>query len=395
MNAHYLEWANLLVRWVHMTVGIAWIGASFYFNWLENNLNRKFGLRDELAGNLWAVHGGGFYYLEKYKNAPQEIPPHLHWFKWEAYFTWLSGFLLLCLVYYLSPSSFLLDPAKPNIAGGTAIMIGLGTLIGGWIVYDQLCRSKLILFPRALSAILFCLMAGAAYGLQSVLSARAAYMHIGAMVGTIMAANVFFVIIPSQKAMVDAAKRREPLDPRLGKSALGRSRHNNYLTLPVLFVMISSHFPSTYGSGNGPGILCLLFLIGILVRHYFNIRKESNRAFLILPAAFIAFWTLAALSKPAEESLEAGKATPSFTQVSSIIYTRCSQCHSAMPTDDVFKAPPSGVVYDTPAQIQALAPRIKERSVIQHTMPLGNKTGITEEEREILGRWVDAGAKIN
>ncbi|MDX1479044.1 MAG: urate hydroxylase PuuD, partial [Saprospiraceae bacterium] len=240
-SGHVHEWLNLIVRWMHITFGIAWIGTSFYFVFLENALNRTRNVRPELAGNLWAVHGGGFYYLEKYKLAPATIPRDLHWFKYEAYFTWLSGFCLLAIVYYLDAHSFLIDPAVLPLTSGQAIGISVGSLMTGWIVYDRLCRSRLARNATVFAITGFVLAVGLAMLYTALFNSRAAYLHFGALLGTLMAANVFFVIIPSQKAMVRAAKRGEDLDPDLGKHAGLRSLHNNYLTLPVLFVMISNH----------------------------------------------------------------------------------------------------------------------------------------------------------
>ncbi|HET6722351.1 MAG TPA: urate hydroxylase PuuD, partial [Chitinophagaceae bacterium] len=246
-ESHLMEWLNIIIRVMHFTFGIAWIGASFYFVFLENALNRTENVRDDLAGNLWAVHGGGFYYLEKYKVAPKTIPKHLHWFKYEAYFTWLSGFGLLFVVYYFNTSALLIDKNVLDISSSVAISISIGSFIIAWIIYDLLCKSPLIKKPFLFATLGFALLVGFAYFYTQVFSSRAAYIHFGAMIGSIMVANVFFVIIPSQKAMVRAAKENKPLDPQLGKNALARSLHNNYFTLPVLFVMVSNHFPSTFG----------------------------------------------------------------------------------------------------------------------------------------------------
>src|SRR5689334_8249556 len=233
-EGHLSEWLNIVVRVMHITFGIAWIGASFYFVFLENALNRTENVRDELAGNLWAIHGGGFYYLEKYKVAPKEIPKHLHWFKYEAYFTWLSGLCLLFVVYYFNAKAMMIDTNVLEMSSAAAIAIGIGSFIVAWLIYDLLCKSPLV------KNVLLFSVTGFAFFYSQVFSARAAYIHFGAMLGTLMVANVFFIIIPSQKAMVKAAKEGKPLDPSLGKKALARSLHNNYFTLPVLFVMVSN-----------------------------------------------------------------------------------------------------------------------------------------------------------
>ncbi|HMI79982.1 MAG TPA: urate hydroxylase PuuD, partial [Ferruginibacter sp.] len=246
-EGHLMEWMNIITRLMHITFGIAWIGASFYFVFLENALNRTKDVRDELAGNLWAIHGGGFYYLEKYKVAPKTIPKHLHWFKYEAYFTWVSGFCLLFVVYYFNASALLIDKNILDISPTTGIAIGVGSFIVAWIMYDLLCKTPLVKKGVWFAVIGFIIATGFAYFYSRVFSSRAAYIHFGAMIGSIMVANVFFVIIPAQKAMVKAARQGLPLNPQLGKNALNRSLHNNYFTLPVLFVMISNHFPTTFG----------------------------------------------------------------------------------------------------------------------------------------------------
>ena len=246
MEAHFTEWLNLGVRWIHMITGIAWIGASFYFVWLENNLNRS-NPREGLSGDLWAIHGGGIYHLEKYKLAPPKMPENLHWFKWEAYFTWLSGVALLLVVYYLNPSLYLVKPGV-DLAPAAAIAIGLGSMAASYLIYHVLCDSPLGKRPALLGAVLFVLIIAAAYGFSQIFSGRAAYIHVGAIIGTIMVGNVFFTIMPAQRALVKAIETNTTPDPLLPAKGLLRSRHNNYFTLPVLFIMISNHFPSTYGS---------------------------------------------------------------------------------------------------------------------------------------------------
>ncbi|MEK1906045.1 MAG: urate hydroxylase PuuD, partial [Pseudomonas sp.] len=268
MEAHLIEWLNLVVRWSHMIFGIAWIGASFYFVWLENHLDRS-NPREGLSGDLWAIHGGGIYHLEKYKLAPPQMPQTLHWFKWEAYCTWLSGVALLGVVFYLNPTLYLIAPGS-SLAPAAAIAIGLGSLLLGWLVYDQLCDSPLGRKPLLLGIVLFVLLVAAAWGYSQVFSGRGAYLHVGALIGTIMVGNVFRTIMPAQRALVAAiAAGREP-DPALPAKGLLRSRHNNYFTLPVLFIMISNHFPSTYGSAWNWLLLAAIAALSIGVRHYFN-----------------------------------------------------------------------------------------------------------------------------
>ncbi|WP_238569866.1 urate hydroxylase PuuD, partial [Pseudomonas aeruginosa] len=296
MEAHLIEWLNLLVRWIHMIVGIAWIGASFYFVWLENNLNRS-NPREGLSGDLWAIHGGGIYHLEKYKLAPPKMPENLHWFKWEAYSTWMSGVVLLTIVFYLNPTLYLIAPGS-DLAPAAAIAIGIGSLVCGWFVYTVLCDSALGKTPALLGLVLFVLLVAAAYGLTQVFSGRGAYLHVGAIIGTIMVGNVFRVIMPAQRALVKAIEENREPDPVLPAKGLLRSRHNNYFTLPVLFIMISNHFPSTYGSQYNWLILAAIAVLAVLVRHYFNTRHESNRFAWALPAGALGMIALAFVTTP-------------------------------------------------------------------------------------------------
>lgn len=393
MESHVIEWMNLVVRWMHVVFGIAWIGASFYFVFLENALNRKHGLRDEIAGNLWAVHGGGFYYVEKYKVSPQEIPKDLHWFKYEAYFTWLSGFTLLVIVYYLDAAIYLIDPQVMALTPAQAIGISIGTLLSGWFVYNALCKSFLAKHQVLLSIILLVFITLAAWFLSNVFSSRAAYIHVGAMLGTFMAGNVFRVIIPGQKAMVNAAKEGKPVDGSIGKKALLRSLHNNYFTLPVIFIMISNHFPSTYGSAWNWLILIGLTIASALIKHYLNLKEKGEKSVWILPIGIVLIISLAFITRPQTKSVCKDDKPASFAQVNEIIQKRCVTCHSATPTDDVLKAAPNGIMFDNKETILKLAERINQRAVITKTMPQGNKTGITQEERDVIACWIENGAK--
>jgi uncharacterized membrane protein len=391
-EAHLAEWLNIVVRLMHITFGIAWIGASFYFVFLENALNRTKDVRDDLAGNLWAVHGGGFYYLEKYKVAPQKIPKDLHWFKYEAYFTWLSGFSLLFIVYYFNAKAFLIDPNVLDISPAIGISIGIASLIVGWIIYHLLCKTKLIKHQLAFAAVGLLIATSFAIFYTMVFSGRAAYIHFGAMLGTLMAGNVFFIIIPAQKAMVNAAKQGRPLDPELGKHAGLRSLHNNYLTLPVLFVMISNHFPSTFGNSNSWLMLMIITIGTAGVKHYLNLREKGRLNVYVLPVSILILLAAAFISAPAKDPM-ACKEEVSMNEVNLIVQKRCSSCHSSAPTDDVFKTAPNGVTYDTPADIINMKDNIMQRVVLTKTMPQNNKTGMTEEERNIIRCWIEQGAK--
>ncbi|MCC3157369.1 urate hydroxylase PuuD [Hymenobacter sp. 15J16-1T3B] len=394
-EGHLMEWLNIVVRLMHVTFGIAWIGASFYFVFLENALNRTDNVREELAGNLWAVHGGGFYYLEKYKLAPKEIPKALHWFKYEAYFTWLTGFSLLCVVYYFNPTAMLIDPQVLDISPLAGVGIGIGSFVVAWVLYHLLCRTPLVKNNLAMAALGLLIGTGFAWFYCQVFSARAAYLHFGAMLGTLMVGNVFFIIIPAQKAMVKAATEGLPLNPELGKHAGLRSLHNNYFTLPVLFVMVSNHFPSTFGHSYPWLVLAAIALGTAGIKHWLNLREKHQPSGLVFPLAAGLLLAVAFVTAPKTDSSAAAGCTPnvSMAQVQGIVQQRCLRCHSATPTDDVFKSPPNGVVYDSPQDIIRLKDKIMQRVVVTKTMPQNNKTGMTQEERDLIRCWIEQGAK--
>jgi uncharacterized membrane protein len=392
MEGHVMEWLNIVVRVMHITFGIAWIGASFYFVFLENALNRTENVRDELAGNLWAIHGGGFYYLEKYKTAPKSIPKHLHWFKYEAYFTWVSGFSLMFIVYYFNAKGYLIDTNVFKMSPAAAVTTGIGSFVVAWLLYDIICKTSLVKKGVWFALTGFILACAFAWFYCHIFSARAAYIHFGAMIGTIMVANVFFVIIPSQKAMVKAAREGKPLDPALGKHAGLRSLHNNYLTLPVLFTMVSNHFPSTFGNAYPWIILAAISLGSAGIKHWLNLREQGKYSVWVMPVSVLILLATAYVSAPAKPG--ECKTDIGFTEVNAIIQSRCISCHSAKPTDDVTTAPPNGVTYDTPENIIKLKDKIMQRVVITKTMPQNNKTNMTIEEREIIRCWIEQGATL-
>ncbi|MFM9937674.1 MAG: urate hydroxylase PuuD [Novosphingobium sp.] len=394
MSIDWAEWLNLAIRWFHLTAGIAWIGSSFYFVWLDNHLvPPKSG---EASGEVWSVHGGGFYHKQKYQVAPNQMPEDLHWFKWEAYTTWLTGFSLLVLIYWVGAASFLIDPAKAALSQGAAVGVGAASLVAGWLVYDGLCRSPLGHDNRLLGAVWFALLVTAAYGLDQVFSARGAYLHVGAIIGTTMVGNVFFVIIPNQRKVVAALVAGEVPDPALGKAAKARSLHNNYMTLPVLFIMISPHYAMTFGADRPWLVLALLGLTGVAVRHVFNLRHRgapTGRAMAV--AGVLAFISVTYVSAekatlPAKvASTAAGPAN--WASVQPIFARHCVACHAEKPTSDMVTAPPLGVMLDSYEHARQFAPRVQKVAVDAEIMPLGNTTGMTRAERDALGRWITAG----
>ena len=391
MEAYVIEWLSMLLRWLHLIVGIAWIGASFYFVWLDNSLRPPRDealLRKGVAGELWAVHGGGFYNPQKYLVAPDSLPAELHWFKWEAYSTWLSGMALMTTLYYWQAGSWMLDPARAALTPPQAVALGIACIAGGWLVYDSLCRLLVDRSALVLGAVYFGFVVAVAWGLTHVLSGRAAFLHVGAMIATAMSANVFFRIIPAQKKAVAQMQRGEAPDPALGKLAKQRSVHNNYLTLPVLFCMISNHYAFVYGHDHAWAGLALILLAGALIRHFFN-QRHRGQAQWRYPLAGVALLAVVAVwFAPASGAARAGEPVD-FAQVQQVITARCTACHAQHPR--LVAAAPAGVLLDTPDRIRAMRERIWVQAVQVRAMPLGNITHITEDERELLDRWASRG----
>ena len=393
MEAYISDWLNLLVRWLHMIAGIAWIGSSFYFVWLDNHLQppKADGDRDKgVGGELWSVHGGGFYHAQKYRVAPAALPETLHWFKWEAYTTWLSGMFLLVLVYWLGAGIYLIDPSVASLTPQAAIAISLAFIVVGWLVYDSLCKSRLAGNGGLFAGILLLLAALLAWGLCQVFGGRGAYIHFGAVLGTIMAANVFFVIIPGQRQMVAAAERGEAPDPLPGIRGKQRSVHNTYFTLPVLFTMISNHFAMTYSHEFNWAILIAISLAGALVRVYFVARHSGRASPLPIVAAVVLLMIVAVAIAPRDTAASVDRVD--FGAVRKVVHERCTSCHAASPEHPGFQAPPAGVVLETDSQIRNEALRIHHQTVVTRVMPIGNLTNITEEERSLIDRWYRAGA---
>ncbi len=392
MSAYIIDWLNLLLRWGHLITGIAWIGASFYFIWLDNSLeepsednkDRGFG------GTLSSIHAGGFYEVGKYKLAPKQMPEHLHWFKWEAYSTWITGFLLFTLMFYMGAQAYLLDPSKVELSPIAGIGISLAVLAGGWVIYDLLCKSPLAQNGWALAGVLLGFITLLSWGLDQIFSDRAAYIHIGALIGTCMAANVFFVIMPGQRALVAAVTAGTPPDPKFANASKLRSVHNNYLTLPVLFLMISNHYPMTYGHPQAWAVLLAILLIGAWTRHFFNLRHKGIVKPSILVSSGVAIAILAWMIAPKAPSQPEQSDQVTTAQAVQIVQERCATCHAAKPTDDMFTVAPGGVLLETEAHLKQWAPRILARSVTSHDMPFMNKTQMTDDERAQLGAWIAA-----
>ncbi|GGY82397.1 urate hydroxylase PuuD [Pseudoduganella plicata] len=394
-----LEWLNLLVRWLHIITGIAWIGASFYFVWLDNSI-RPPAPGSDLAkkgvmGELWAVHGGGFYNPQKYLVAPAELPKELHWFKWEAYSTWLSGFALLTIAYYFNAQAMMIDRSVADLTAMQSVGIGLGFLVAGWIVYDLLCRSPLGKHDLWFGIVVFALLVAAAWALTHLLSGRAAYIHVGAMIGTIMVANVAMLIIPGQRKMVAAMQAGGKPDPIHGLRAKQRSVHNNYFTLPVLFIMISNHYAMTYQHAHAWLVLAFIMAAGVFIRHFFNLRHKGRIEWRY-PAIGVALLLAVAVAiAPPRPAATAAAADPAaqFAQVRAIMHERCLSCHSAKPTQPGFATAPAGIAFDTPDQVHQRAAQIHQQVVELKAMPIGNLTNMTDAERATIAAWFAAGAK--
>ena len=396
MDIDWSSWLGLALRWFHLITGIAWIGSSFYFIWLDNSLKPPADDKDKkegVGGELWAVHGGGFYHKKKYQVAPPHMPDDLHWFKWESYATWISGFLLLCLVYYYGASLFLIDRAKMDLHPIDAVLLGLSFIVGGWLVYHNLCKSPLGKDNRVFGVVWFVLMTAAAYALCQIFSGRGAFIHVGAMLGTVMSANVFMVIIPNQKKAVAAMLKGEKPDPALGKTAKQRSLHNNYMTLPVLLVMVSNHYPMLYAVSHNWLVLAGLCAAAWPIREYFNQKHKghTDARYLMAGAAGFVFVMLAASWMQTQAKLEraanAGKIDDKA--VMQVIKTHCTACHAKVPAHETVDAAPLDVALETLADLRQHAPRVKAQAVDADTMPLGNETGMTAEERALLGLWIE------
>jgi uncharacterized membrane protein len=391
VDAYLIDWLDLAFRFLHVIAAIVWIGTSFYFVALDNHL-RPAEDRDDLTGQSWEIHGGGFYRIEKFRVTPPTIPEPLHWYKWEAYTTWLSGFALFVALYYLQPRTYLIDSSVADISPAVAIGVSLALLAAAWLVYDALCRTVGMRSDAALAGCMLVLVAATAYGVSHLLAPRAAYLQVGAMLGTIMVANVFFVIIPAHWELIRAKNAGRDPDPAAGARGKQRSVHNNYLTLPVLFAMLSNHFAFTYTHDDAWLVLVCFMVIGVAIRHFFNLRHQGRNVWAIPVVCALALGGIAIWLRP-PETLAAGPQVP-FSRVSVIVADRCAVCHSMHPTQPGFSSPPKGITFDSPAQIAAQAAAIQQQAVVLKTMPLGNVTHMTQAERNALGTWIIQGANI-
>ena len=392
MDPYINEWLNLVIRFAHLITGIAWVGASFYFVWLDNHLETPPQEKADkgIGGDLWAIHGGGFYEVAKYKLAPPKMPTTLHWFKWEAYTTWITGFLLLSLMFYVGAESYLIDKRVADLTQWQAIGLGLGSIVVGVGIYELLVRTKLRNHGIILGLILFVVATALSYGLTQIFSARGAYMHMGAIIGTIMAGNVFFGIMPSQRALVKAVEEGKAPDPAYGLNAKVRSTHNTYTTLPIIFIMISNHYPMTFNHSANWLVLMAIVLITAAVRQYFVLRHFGKQKPLILVASVVATVVLAVAIAPrsVEISAEQLKQQVTDSQVTQIIEQRCGTCHAENPTDDIFTIAPAGLVFSNIDTIKQWGPRIQARVIDAKDMPFMNKTEMTDEERTQLAIWL-------
>jgi uncharacterized membrane protein len=392
------EWLSFAVRWTHVITAIAWIGSSFYFIALDLGLRKTPSLPPLAHGEEWQVHGGGFYHIQKYLVAPEFLPEHLTWFKWESYFTWLSGFMLLVVVYYFGADLFLIDKHVLDVPNWAGILISLGSIVVGWYVYDLLCKSPIGENTWGLMLALFVVLTAASYGYTLLFTGRAAMLHMGAFTATIMAANVAMIIIPNQKIVVADLKAGKVPDAKYGKIAKQRSLHNNYLTLPVIFFMLSSHYPLAFATKWNWIIASLIFLEGAIIRHWFNTRhaKKGNPHWTwgLAVVIFLVIAWLSSAGKPGDTQQEVASsgATPflaaqHFPAVRDVILGRCSMCHAAQPTYEGVLEAPKNVHLDSDAAIANHAEQIAIQAGFATAMPPGNVSEITPEERALIVTW--------
>ena len=390
MSAFVVEWLNLIARWAHLIVGIGWIGTSFYFIALDLSLRKREKMPDGVYGTAWEVHGGGFYHVEKYLVAPKSLPDDLIWYKWEAYLTWVTGFFLLVLQYYVNASTFLISPSILQLLPSQAIVISVLSLVAGWFIYDGLCRSAIGRNPTILALAVFILIVLAAYFFSHVFSGRGALIHVGAFVGTMMAVNVFGVIIPNQKKVTESLLKHENPDPRLGAISKQRSVHNNYLTLPVLLMMVSNHYPMLGSTGQTWLVVALIVVAGAGARHILN-RHDAHDPFYkfwwAFPVVAVALVGALYLTAPRSNASLAGVSV-SEGEVLAIVAEHCVMCHSARPSHEGFDVPPKEVILVSVEDVVKYRDQVMAQAVNGDAMPLGNETGMTEAQRQTLGAFI-------
>ncbi|CAO3434969.1 urate hydroxylase PuuD [Azospirillum doebereinerae] len=388
------EWINAVARWLHVITAIAWIGSSFYFIHLDASLRRRAGAPAGTAGDAWQIHGGGFYHMTKYMVAPPQLPEDLTWFKWESYATWISGFFLMCVLYYRGADLFLIDQDVMTLAPWQAVAVSVGALALGWVAYDRMCKSPLGRNDAALAVAGFVMLVATAWAMTRIFSGRGAMLQMGALMGTMMAANVFMIIIPNQRKTVAAMLRGETPDPSLGKKAKQRSLHNNYLTLPVVFLMIANHYPLVTSTRYNWVMVALVLVVGTAIRHFFNSQHAGKGSpwwtwGVAVAGMLVAVW-LSAFGPALPAGSAAALAPPttvSFNQVEEIVLSRCSMCHAAEPVWDGIAQPPRGVVLDSEAAIRRHATEIRLHAGLSRAMPPANVTQITPDERAVLAAW--------
>ncbi len=399
MDPLYWDWLSFAVRWLHVVTAIAWIGSSFYFIALDLGLRKREDLPTGVAGEEWQVHGGGFYHIQKYMIAPEAMPEHLTWFKWESYSTWLTGFLMLVVVYYVGAELYLIERSVLDVPAWGAILISLAGLALGWIIYDLLCRSPLGKNDWLLYAALFVFLIVLSWAFTQVFTGRAAFLHSGAVIATIMSANVFMIIIPNQKKVVAALRAGETPEARLGLQAKQRSTHNNYLTLPVIFLMLSNHYPLAFGTKWNWVIVALVLVMGAIIRHFFNSMHASKGkpwwTWGVAATCFAAIVWLSSFPGDTSEEFDISESqdplylSASFEEVRDTVLGRCSMCHAQEPYWEGIGVAPKGVVLETDEQILRHAHEIYLQAGRSNAMPPGNVTGISRQEREAITAWFE------
>jgi uncharacterized membrane protein len=390
MDVFVADWLNLILRWAHMVVGIGWIGTSFYFIALDLGLRKAERAPAGVFGDQWQVHGGGFYHVRKFTVAPPQLPEHLVWFRWEAYLTWATGFGLLIVQYYWNARAYLIDPTVMDLTPTAAIAISVATLVAGWLIYDLICRSPIGERPVMLSVLVFALIVAASYGLSQVFSGRGAFIHVGSLVGTIMAANVFLVIVPNQKKMVAQLIAGHEPDPKYGAIGKQRSVHNNYLTLPVLLMMVSNHYPMLYSHPYSWLVVALVIVVGGLVRHLINRHDagdDLNAYSWAAPVAAIALASAITVTAPRSATSSVQVAD---SEMLAIVNHHCTVCHARRPKHPGFVEAPKDMRIETIRDVRQYARLIRVQAVQSNAMPLGNETRMSVEEREKLGAWLGA-----